>query len=124
MILLYLNLRIFQHARSSTRRIQAQQQQQTVSLAGTTKENQPPPKISRRDLRLLFYSIFMFMILVIGWTPIFLLTAIDRDGIVSPLVYTLLQLLAALALFICMLDLFLYNNELRQYFKNKFIICR
>lgn len=57
---------------------------------------------------------------MVGWAPIFTLTAIDYSGNVIPLVYTLLQILAVIAEICCILDLFLYNHELSRYIKHKF----
>jgi hypothetical protein len=76
-------------------------------------------KISRRDLHLLRHTIFMFCTFIIGWCPVFILSAIDYSGSVTELVYTILEILAVLGSLGCMLDLFLYNHELRRYIKDK-----
>jgi hypothetical protein len=85
--------------------------------------DQQPARISRRDIYLLRHAIFMFAMFIIGWTPIFSLVAIDYHGHVIPLVYTILEILAAISSLCCMLDLFFYNHELRQYLKNKLFQC-
>jgi hypothetical protein len=78
------------------------------------------PRINRRDISLLKHTIYIFGIFIIGWAPIYLLIAIDYNGTVIPLVYTILELLAVISSLSCMLDLFLYNHELRRYIKEKF----
>jgi len=119
LITLILNLSIFKHARSSSRRIQARNDTNSI----TVTMGQQSAKISRRDLYLLRHTIFMFATFVIGWSPIFFLTAIGYHYVVSPLVYSILQILAVICSFCCVLDLFLYNHELRQYIKNTIFRC-
>jgi hypothetical protein len=80
-------------------------------------------KISRRDLHLLRHTIFMFCTFIIGWSPVFMLTAIDYSGTVPELVYTILQILAVLSSLGCMFNLFLYNHELRRYIKDNIFPC-
>jgi len=84
---------------------------------------QQPARISRRDISILRHAIFMFAMFILGWTPIFSLVAIDYYGHVIPLVYTILEILAAISSLCCMLDLFLYNHELRRYIKDKLFPC-
>lgn len=119
LVILVLNLCIFKHVHFSSRRIHGQRDTNATSM--TIVINQT--RISRRDLYLLRHTIFMFIIFIVGWTPIFALVAIDYDGNVIPLVYTLLQILAVIASFCCTLDLFLYNHELRRHIKSKFCLC-
>jgi hypothetical protein len=119
LITLILNLYIFKHARSSSRRIQARND----TNSNTVTMGHQSAKISRRDLYLLRHTIFMFATFVIGWSPIFFLVAIDYYYVVSPLVYSILQILAVICSFCCVLDLFLYNHELRQYIKNTIFRC-
>jgi polyferredoxin len=78
------------------------------------------PKINRRDISLLKHTIYILGIFIIGWAPIYLLIAIDYQGNVIPLVYTILELLAVISSLSSMLDLFLYNHELRRYINDKF----
>lgn len=80
-------------------------------------------RISRRDIYLLRHTIFMFTMFALGWTPIFTLVAIDYHNTVNQLVYTALQILTVVASVSCMLDLFLYNHELRKYIKDKIFFC-
>jgi polyferredoxin len=115
LITLILNLFIFKHVRASSRRIQVQANTNSMNI---TMGQQP--KINRRDISLLKHTIYILGFFIIGWAPIYLLIAIDYNGNVIPLVYTILELLAFISLLSCMLDLFLYNHELRRYIKEKF----
>jgi divalent metal cation (Fe/Co/Zn/Cd) transporter len=107
-----VNLHLFKYVHSSSRRIQAHND--TAQAIST--------KISGRDLSLLRHTVFMFVMFFIGWSAIFLLVAIDYSGNVIPLVYTILQVLAVISFLSCMVDLFLYNHELRQYIKQKMFL--
>jgi hypothetical protein len=118
LITLILNLGIFKHAHSSSRRIQPQNES---TVANVTMGQQP--RIKRRDIYLLRHTAFMFFVFVIGWSPIFLLVAIDYSGSVDRLVYTLLQVLAVLSSLACMLNLFFYNREVTRYIKDKLFKC-
>jgi hypothetical protein len=118
-ITLILNLSIFKYVHSSSRRVQQQTDANSMSVTVGGRQ----PRISRRDIHLLRHTIFMFAVFIIGWSPIFLLVAIDYHGNVIPLVYTILELLSVISSLICMLDLFQYNNELKQYIKNKLFQC-
>jgi hypothetical protein len=118
LITLILNLGIFKHAHSSSRRIKPQNES---TVANVTMEQQP--RIKRRDIYLLRHTAFMFFVFVIGWSPIFLLVAIDYSGSVDRLVYTLLQVLAVLSTLACMLNLFFYNREVTRYIKDKLFKC-
>jgi hypothetical protein len=117
-IILILNLLIFKHVRDSSRRIHAQND--TTSMTVTMGQQ---PRTSRRDIFLLKHTIYIFGIFMMGWGPIFLLVAIDFSGHVAPLVYTLLELLSVTSSLSCILDLFLYNHELRKFIKDKFLRC-
>ncbi len=119
LITLILNLFIFKHVRASSRRIQVQTNTNSMNITmNITMGHQP--RINRRDISLLKHTIYIFGIFIIGWAPIYLLIAIDYNGTVIPLVYTILELLAVISSLSCMLDLFLYNHELRRYIKEKF----
>jgi polyferredoxin len=115
LITLILNLFIFKHVRASSRRIQAQANTNSLNIIMNQQ-----PKINRRDISLLKHTICILGLFIIGWAPIYLLIAIDYNGNVIPLVYTILELLAVISLLSCMLDLFLYNHELRRYIIQKF----
>ena len=118
LITLILNLFIFKHVRASSRRIQAQHDTKSMSVT-----NGQQSKVSRRDISLLKHAIYMLAIFIIGWAPIFLLIAIDYNGQVPQLVYSILTIISIISSISCMIDLFLYNHELRGYIKGKVLQC-
>jgi hypothetical protein len=64
--------------------------------------------------------IFLFLVFFCGWVPIYLIGAINWNGLTIPLtVFQGLRILPATSLFIIIADLFWYNRELRQYFINQ-----
>jgi hypothetical protein len=117
-ITLILNLGIFKYAHSSSRRIQPQNESTAVNV---TMGQQP--RIKRRDIYLLRHTAIMFATFVIGWSPIFLLVAIDYAGNVSPLVYTILEVLSVVSTLTCTLNLFFYNREVTRFIKDKLFPC-
>jgi len=74
----------------------------------------------RRDIRLLVHTIFMFCIIILGWSPVFILTIMD-DNHIPIHIYTILIILAELSFVCVVISLFFYNRTLRQYFKTKII---
>lgn len=117
-ITLFINVRLFKYVHSSFRRVRPQ-----VTVTATGVSNQRQSIISRRDLSLLKHIVFMFSMFAIGWTPIFSLVAIDYSYSVSPMVYTLLQVLAVVCLFVCVCDLFLCDQDLKRYIKEHVWRC-
>ena len=64
--------------------------------------------------------IFLFLVFFCGWVSIYLIGAINGNGLIIPLtVFHGLRMLPATSLFIIIIDLFWYNHELRQYFTNR-----
>jgi hypothetical protein len=74
-----------------------------------------------RDVCLLKHMLFLHIVFVIGWTPISLLSIIELYIKIPVLLYLFLRLLPPISLVINILDLFIYNRELRQYFKERFL---
>jgi membrane protein YdbS with pleckstrin-like domain len=65
----------------------------------------------------------MFTIFFCGWAPIYILLVINFDGTaVSSITLQILAMMAAVSLFIDVVDLFLYNHELWKYFINRWQI--
>ncbi|CAF4131407.1 unnamed protein product [Adineta steineri] len=118
LITLVINLCIFKHVHSSSGRVQPKDNLSTVTIIINQKR-----KLNRRDLSLLRHTIIMFSMFVIGWTPIYVLTAIDYSGTVPPFIYTILQILIDVSLLASLFDLFSYNHELRKYVKDKLFPC-
>jgi hypothetical protein len=100
---------IFSYAHRSTRRIQP-----------INGENAPASALRARDAHILKHMIFIFVVFFCGWVPMYIIAIIDYDGTAIPYVVLHgLQILPAVSLFIDVIDLFLYNHELRRYFTNQ-----
>jgi hypothetical protein len=67
-----LDIQMFMPVRNSTRRIQPQH-----INAGVGGINNHKVKITRRDISLLKHMIFTFLVFIVGWTPVLLLSLID-----------------------------------------------
>jgi hypothetical protein len=104
---LVINVLIYNYVRASSNRIQPQM----------IPENVQRTKFSRRDMKLVRHMISMFYIFVGGWTPIYIIPIINYYTVVNTITSLSLTILCELASFINMIDLFLYNRELRKYFK-------
>lgn len=107
-----INVIIFKYVRSSTNRVQP---------ADFTIHNVRRQPIARRDLHLLRHMIAMFCIFIGGWAPIFFYVAIISDVDFTEIVYPILFMLAELSVLCTLIDLFLYNRQLRKHFTEKFI---
>lgn len=99
------NLLIYLHVRSSTNRIHPQDTSKSV-------QNK---KLYPRDGYLLRHMVFMFCIFVGGWAPVFLLPIINDYVFVNAIVDSSFTIFCEVAAFIDMIDLFLYNHEVRKY---------
>ena len=100
---------VFGYARRSTRRVQ--------SING---ENALAPALGSRDAHILKHMIFIFVVFFCGWVPMYIIAVIDYNGTaISYVVLHGLQVLPAVSLFIDVIDLFLYNHELRRYLTNQ-----
>ena len=65
--------------------------------------------------------IIMFVIFLTGWSPVYILVCIDFNNRAPPIVYRILSILPALSLLGDIIDLFLFNYQLRCYFRQLFI---
>jgi hypothetical protein len=115
LICLIINLIIFEYVRSSSQRVQPSSQ---ITRDGFY--NSHSQRISRRDRHLLRHIIFMFCIFMGGWSPIFIITIAQPQLLFTSVTISLLILLAELSLFIDIVNLYVYNHELRRYLKGKF----
>ncbi|UJR20516.1 hypothetical protein I4U23_023644 [Adineta vaga] len=107
-IFVTVNILIFTTARRSSRR---------VRVANSVRVR----TLNNRDIHLLKHMIIIFVIFVVGWAPIYVLLCIDYGQNMAPIIYRGLSILPALSLLINILDLFLFNHSLRQYFYQLFI---
>ncbi|UJR19681.1 hypothetical protein I4U23_022815 [Adineta vaga] len=101
---------IFINVRSSTRRVHAE----TTATSVTNKSRQH----NTRDVRLLKHMLFIFVVFISGWSPFFILSTISINA--PEWINSLLQMLPVFSLLINIVDLFLYNHDLRQYLKGRF----
>jgi hypothetical protein len=110
------NSMIFFFVRSSTRRVHAAATATTSSVANTNLQH-------ARDMYLVKHMVFIFIVFLIGWAPVYFESATHfREGI--PMwVYFLLQILPVFSLLINILDLFMYNHDLRKYLKEQIFKC-
>ena len=76
--------------------------------------------LNNRDLRLLKHMIVVFTIFIVSWIPIYILLCVDYGRNLSLIVYRSLSVLGALGLLANIMDFFLFNHSLRQYFSQLF----
>lgn len=118
LINMILNICIFIHVRRSTRRIRSQ----TISSLPNGVNN-PQPKISRRDISLLKHMIFMFIMFIVGWIPTFIIHIADILHSVSTLIEGIILFLGEVCLLSLVINLFVYNHEIRQFLFNRIRRC-
>ncbi|CAF0923738.1 unnamed protein product [Adineta steineri] len=104
-LLIITNGIIFISARKSTQRVQPMNGDRTTTSSFT-----------QRDVRLLKHMVFIFAVFFCGWVPMFIIAVIDYNGDAIPYVVLHgLQILPCVSLLIDIIDLFIYNHELRRY---------
>lgn len=108
------NVLIFMHVRASTRRVQPQ----TIS-AIASDGNKQQQRISRRDISLLQQMILNFCIFTAGWTPVYFILIIDHYIEVDTLIVRYTTIVGGLAVLAIIINLFLYNHEIKEYLTNK-----
>jgi hypothetical protein len=64
---------------------------------------------------------FIFVVFIVGWTPVYALQAIQLNAQTPVWLIEFLQILPVLTSIIMVVDLFIYNHELRQYLKEKIV---
>jgi hypothetical protein len=112
------NVLIFSYVHSSTHRIQPHR-----SSALTATVSVQHPKVNRREIALLKQMTYMFVLLIIGWNPIFIITVINSYTAVHPLFHHLGYLLCQACIMCIILHLLSINRELRQYVFGKIRLC-
>jgi hypothetical protein len=104
-----INSIIFIYARRSTRRVRT-----------TNGESANTPILNQRDAHLLKHMIFMFAVFFCGWTPAYMIKAVTESvSGFSPIAMQILYMIPAASILIDIVDLFLYNHELRKYLTNR-----
>jgi hypothetical protein len=107
------NLLIFLEVKLSTKRLSVEKMK--VPIVQSNKKG-----LCSRDVCLLKHMLFLHIVFVFGWVPISFLSIIEVYTKVSMELHLLLRLLPPSSLLINILDLFFYNRELRQYFKEQY----
>jgi hypothetical protein len=74
-----------------------------------------------RDVHLLKHMLFISFIFIIGWAPIYIISVMELYINVPFWVDSLLKIFPVLSSLITIMDLFLYNHDLRQYLKERFL---
>jgi hypothetical protein len=108
-IIAIFNAIIFLKVRSSSRRIH------TTALPSTAAIDRRQQ--NARDVHLLKHMLFMFVVFIIGWAPLYIYLVIILNPFSYYWLYVAFQILAAVSVIIDLLDLFLYNHDIRQYYK-------
>ena len=106
LICLILNIIIFNYVRSSTNRVQPS------SMTVTNTQH-----INRRDKHILRHIIIMWSIFVGGWSPVYIYSSVSSS--LSTSVYFSFMILAEVSVLLDIINLFIYNHELRKYFLYK-----
>jgi len=63
--------------------------------------------------------LFIFVVFIVGWTPVYILSLVAPDETNFYVPYLVLQFLPELSSFILVMDLFWYNHDLRNYIKER-----
>ena len=112
------NALIFSYVRSSTNRIQPQGPSALIATVSVQH-----PKVNRREIALVKQMTYMFVLLIVGWNPIFIITVVNSYTAVNPLVHHLGYLLCQVSILGIVLYLVSINQELRQYVCGKIQLC-
>ena len=108
---LVINLMVVMFVRSSTRRV-------TIELELSPQANRAERgRMTRRDLHLFKHLMLMLWIFLLGWAPIYLLPVFLDPTRIDPLMVRLFTLLTELSICSQMIDLFIYNHQLRKYLR-------
>ncbi|UJR18883.1 hypothetical protein I4U23_022011 [Adineta vaga] len=101
--------------RSSSRRVH----EITVVVTSITSKNHQQ---HRRDIKLLKHIIFLFIVFILGWGSLYIVLALP--GLILPnWLYNVLQIPPTFTITIQIVDLFIYNHEVRQYWKDRINRC-
>ena len=115
---LIINIIIFAKVRSSTRRIQA-----APSSSANNIFRNGMNRFNRRDLRLLRHMVVMIVVYIVGWGPFFLASCLQTGPPSDSPLYAGLAVWSEISLLCDIIDLFLYNHEVRTYLKKLFCRC-
>lgn len=112
-VLIYINVR------SSSRRVQPL----PSTITDNNSNNGTQTKISRRDVHLLRHMLAMLIIFVGGWAPLYVLFAVQNQFSVNTTISACFTIWCQIALLCDIIDLYLYNHEVRNYLITSFCRC-
>lgn len=121
LVSLIINLIIFKSVRQSSHRVQAQSQITNGEDAPTISRAKT---ISRRDLHLLRHILVMFCIFIGGWSPVSIYAVVVPLASWTSLELSLLILLAECSVIADVINLFIYNHEVRGRLKTRIFKCQ
>jgi hypothetical protein len=109
------NVGILLSVRYSTRRIQTRRTI-TPSAVSTNPQN-------ARDSRLLKHILFMLVVFIAGWAPVYILMAMSENDTDLGTAGLAFIILPELSILISVLDLLWYNHDVRKYLTAKLSNC-
>jgi hypothetical protein len=80
-----------------------------------------PNRQNARDIFLLKHISFIFVVFIVGWAPVYTLQLIEPTAQAPAWLLKTLQVPPVLTTIFVVVDLFIYNHELRQYLKEKIL---
>ncbi len=101
----FINGIILIHAHTSRRR---------VTASNAVNNN---PLVNNRDIRLTKRMLILLLLFIFGWSPIYIVFSIQNSYSIS---VEILKILPELSLLGEVINLLLYNREVRLYLKNHF----
>ena len=116
-VFLIVNILIFISVRSSTRRIRPDPSTANENNLNSVSQR----KISGRDLHLLRHMVIILSIFLGGWAPLYVLLAKENQFSINRILISALTIWCELALLCDIIDLYLYNHEVRNYLKTIFL---
>ena len=112
------------YCRSSTRRVRPRifiNHIESIPIDMSNNDNtNNKPRVSHRDIRLLKYMIYMFLTFIIGWGPFYTLMIFGHSMEIYTFAYEFLCIWAEISLVCLIVNMFIYNTELRKYLLMKF----
>lgn len=112
------NIWIFIYVRKSSRRIQPQ------NISGIQSgNNHPQARVNHRDISLLKQMIFTFIMFIVGWTPALVINTITANSHVDSIILMGSVFLSVICLVALMINLFIYNHDVRQFIFNEIRHC-
>jgi hypothetical protein len=114
-LIIIFNGLIYWTVTSSSRRVNA------ISTSADAAAVARPNQKNTRDIFLLKHMSFIFVVFIVGWSPVYTLQIIQLNAQTPVWIIKFLQVPPVLTSIIMVVDLFIYNHELRQYLKEKIV---